>query len=58
VRNFGLVDNLPYGCCVEVPVVASRLGLQPIRVGPLPALLAALTSLNAQCEELAVKGAI
>ena len=24
VRNFGLVDNLPYGACVEVPVVAGK----------------------------------
>jgi alpha-galactosidase len=23
IRNFGLVDNLPYGACVEVPVLAS-----------------------------------
>ena len=26
VRNFGLIDNLPKGCCVEVPVLASRNG--------------------------------
>jgi alpha-galactosidase len=58
VRNFGLVDNLPHGCCVEVPVVASRRGLDPIPVGPLPPQCAALTSLNAQCEELAVEGIV
>ena len=34
VRNFGLIDNLPEGCCVEVPVLASRRGLDPIHVGP------------------------
>ena len=22
VRNFGLIDNLPYGACVEVPMLA------------------------------------
>ncbi len=27
VRNFGLIDNLPEGCCVEVPVLASKEGL-------------------------------
>ena len=58
VRNFGLIDNLPSGCCVEVPVLASKNGLQPIHVGPLPAHLATLVSLNAQCEELAVEGAL
>jgi alpha-galactosidase len=58
VRNFGLIDNLPYGCCVEVPILASRRGLDPIRVGPLPAQLAILNSVTAQCEELAVEAAI
>ena len=23
VRNYGLIDNLPVGACVEVPVLAS-----------------------------------
>jgi alpha-galactosidase len=58
VRNFGLVDNLPEGCCVEVPVLASRRGLDPLHVGPLPEQVAPLTALNASCEELAVEGAI
>ena len=40
VRNFGLIDNLPEGCCVEVPVIASRRGLDPLHVGPLPDQLA------------------
>ena len=58
VRNFGLIDNLPEGCCVEVPVLASRKGLEPIHVGPLPAHLALMTGISAQIEELAVEGAI
>lgn len=58
VRNFGLIDNLPYGCCVEVPILASRRGLDPIHVGSLPAQLAILNSVTAQCEELAVEAAI
>jgi alpha-galactosidase len=56
VRNFGLVDNLPWGCCVEVPVLASRRGLDPMHVGPLPPQCAMLTGLSAQIEELAVDG--
>jgi alpha-galactosidase len=58
VRNFGLIDNLPEGCCVEVPVLASRRGLDPIHVGPLPDHLAILNNINARCEELAVEGAL
>lgn len=58
VRNFGLVDNLPYGCCVEVPVLASKGGLKPMHVGALPAHLAIITGVNAGIEELAVEAAI
>ena len=58
VPNYNLVDNLPYGCCVEVPVVASKRGLSPIRVGPLSPQCALLTGINAQCEELAVAGCL
>jgi alpha-galactosidase len=58
VRNFGLIDNLPEGCCVEVPVLASKRGLDPIHVGPLPDQLALLNNISARCEELAVEGAL
>ena len=58
VRNFGLIDNLPEGCCVEVPVLASAKGLEAIHVGKLPQQLAILNQINAACEELAVEGAI
>lgn len=58
VRNFGLVDNLPEGACVEVPVLASRRGLSPMHVGPLPAQLAILVNTSSRCEELAVEGAL
>ncbi|HEY3414967.1 MAG TPA: alpha-galactosidase [Armatimonadota bacterium] len=58
VRNFGLIDNLPEGCCVEVPVLASKRGLDPMHVGPLPPQLALMNNISARCEELAVEGAI
>lgn len=58
VQNFGLIDNLPSGCCVEVPVLASKKGLNPIHVGKLPAQLAIMNQQNAACEELAVEGAL
>jgi alpha-galactosidase len=58
IRNFGLIDNLPQGSCVESPVEASRAGLRSIHVGPLPPQLAILNSVNAQIEDLAVEGYI
>lgn len=58
VRNFGLIDNLPDGCCVEVPVLASQRGLEPIHVGKMPAQLALLSGTSAQIEELAVEGSL
>ncbi len=56
LRNFGLVENLPEGACVEVPVVATRGGIQPIRVDPLPDHIAILVNTLSRCEELAVRG--
>ena len=58
VRNFNLIDNLPYGCCVEVPVVASKDSLESVAVGSLPDQLAVLINTTARCEELAVQAAL
>jgi alpha-galactosidase len=58
VRNFGLIDNLPDGCCVEVPVLASRRGLEPIRVGKMPPQCALLSGTSAQIEEMAVEASL
>ncbi len=58
VRNFGLIDNLPTGACVEVPIIASKRGLDPLHVGSLPPQVAILNYVNSTCEELAVEGSI
>lgn len=58
VPNTGLVTNLPAGCCVEVPVLASRRGFEPIFAGALPLPVVALTSLSASVEMMAVEGAL
>jgi len=58
VPNNGIIDNLPNDCCVEVPVIASRKGLEAIKVGNLPDQLALLNNISARCEELAVMGAL
>ncbi|MBR4748668.1 MAG: alpha-glucosidase/alpha-galactosidase, partial [Abditibacteriota bacterium] len=51
-------ENMPYDCCVEVPVVASKYGLRTCHVGKLPDQLALLNNITARCEELAVTGAL
>jgi alpha-galactosidase len=40
VPNTALITNLPDGCCVEVPCLVDRSGVQPTHVGALPAACA------------------
>ena len=58
VANHGLIDNLPTGCCVEVPCLIDRIGVQPVRVGPLPPQLAALMQTNINVQALTVEAAL
>ena len=58
VRNFGLIDNLPYGACVEVPCLAQPGGISPIHVGAMPAQCALACSISAQIEEMAVQASL
>jgi alpha-galactosidase len=58
VPNTGIVTNLPQGCCVEVPVLASAGQLQPIRVGVLPKSVLPLTFTNATIEQMTVDGCL
>jgi len=58
VRNYGLIDGLPEGCCVEVPAIACESGISPKRVGKLPPQLTVMIGNSAGCEELAVTGCI
>jgi len=58
VPNTGLITNLPQNCCVEVPVVANRRGLNPVHVGALPPQCAALTGINVAVEEMAVEASL
>ncbi len=58
VRNSGLIDNLPDGCCVEVPCLVDRTGVQPTHVGALPPQLAALNRIFANVCELTVRAAL
>ena len=58
VANAGLIDNLPPGCCVEVPCLVDKNGVQPTRVGALPPHLAALMQTNINVQALTVEAAL
>lgn len=58
VPNTGLITNLPPGASVEVPVVASKSGLQPCYVGALPPQLAALNNAVVNSQEMGVEAAL
>jgi len=58
IPNNDLIDNLPAGCCVEVPCLVDANGIQPIKVGPLPPQLAALNRTNINVQELIVEAAL
>jgi len=58
VANDGLIDNLPAGCCVELPCLVDRNGIQPTRIGALPPQLAALMQTNVNVQALTVEAAL
>jgi len=55
VPNTGIITNLPYGACVEVPVLANKRGFNPIYVGALPPQCATLDYINISVEQMAVE---
>jgi len=58
VINNGSIPNLPYDTCVEVPVVADRMGFKTTIAGPLPEHLAILVNTTARLENLVVEAAM
>src|SRR5262249_9873502 len=56
--NVGLIDNLPQGCCVEVPCLVDKNGIQPTKIGALPPQLAALMQTNINVQALTVEAAL
>jgi alpha-galactosidase len=55
VANHGLIENLPAGCCVEVPCVVDKNGVQPVRIGRMPSHLVALMQTNINVQALTVE---
>jgi alpha-galactosidase len=58
VVNQGLIDNLPTGCCVEVPCDVDRRGIKPRRIGALPPQLAAIVMTNVNVQSLTVEACL
>jgi len=58
VSNDALIDNLPAGCCVEVPCLIDKNGIQPVRIGKLPVQLAALMQTNINVQDLTVEALV
>ncbi len=58
VANRGLINNLPDGCCVEVPVLVDKSGLQPTKIGNLPPHLAAMMQTNINVQAMTVEAAL
>ena len=58
VQNDGLIDNLPQDCCVEVPCLVDKNGIQPTKIGTLPPQLAALMQTNINVQSLTVEAAL
>ncbi|MEV7139019.1 alpha-glucosidase/alpha-galactosidase [Streptomyces tauricus] len=58
VPNHGLIDNLPATGTVEVPCLVDGSGVQPTKVGALPAQLAALNRNYLSMNELVVRAAV
>lgn len=58
VLNHGYIENLPQGCCVEVPCVVDAAGITPRRMGRLPEQCAALNRTNINVQELTIEAAL
>ncbi len=53
-----LITNLPADGCVEVPCLVDRNGVRPLRFGPLPPQLAALSASNMSVFDLGAQAGI
>ena len=55
VSNTGLIGNLPQGCCVEVPCLVDKNGIQPTVIGDIPPQISALQQTNINVQGLVVE---
>ena len=57
VINTGLIDNLPWDACVEVPCMVDGRGINPCHVGRLPVQLAAMNMTNINVQLMTIEAA-
>lgn len=57
VLNRGVISNLPYDACVEVPCLVDGEGIHPTYVGELPLQLAAMNCSNIYAQMLTIEAA-
>jgi alpha-galactosidase len=55
LENSDLITNLPEDCCVEVPCLVDKNGIQPTQIGAIPTHLAALMQTNINVQALTVE---
>jgi len=58
VMNRGVITNLPYEACVEVPCLVDSTGINPCYVGELPPQCAALNRTNINVQLLTIEAAL
>ena len=58
VLNHGSIPNLPDDACVEVPVVADRMGFKTTIAGKLPDHLAIMVNVTARLESIVIDAAM
>ncbi|MBI2939780.1 MAG: alpha-glucosidase/alpha-galactosidase [Chloroflexi bacterium] len=58
IRNDGLIANLPDWAIVEVPAVVGRDGVRGLKIGALPAGIAALLNTQIGVQDLVVEAAV
>jgi alpha-galactosidase len=58
VLNTGLITNLPYNACVEVPCLVDASGVNPTFIGDLPEQCAALNRTNINVQLLTIQAAV
>ncbi len=57
LNSCGLIENLPYDACVEVPCLVDNAGIHPCRIGRLPVQLAAMNITNVNVQLLTIEAA-
>lgn len=58
VLNTNLITNLPNNCCVEVPCLINKNGIQPIYIGKIPEQLACYNRTNINVQNLVVEAVL